>query len=73
MVAVPYGVVTATSPEAPVPTNAVISVEEITVNEAATPPKLTEVVPVKLVPYIVIVEPCCPSVGVNDVIVGTGI
>ena len=73
-VAVPPGVVTLTLPEAPVPTTAVMLVDELTVNdEAATPPILTPVVPVKLVPVIVIVVPVTPLVGVNDVIVGAEI
>jgi len=69
--AVPPGVVTLTLPDAPVPTTAVILVAELTVNdEAATPPKLIEVAPVKFVPVIVIDALAAPLVGVNDVIVG---
>jgi hypothetical protein len=68
---VPPGVVTLTLPDAPVPTTAVILVAELTVNdEAATPPKLIEVAPVKFVPVIIIDALAAPLVGVNDVIVG---
>jgi hypothetical protein len=73
-VAVPPGVVTPILPVAPVPTRAVMLVDELTVNEeAATPPKLTAVAPVKLVPTIVIDVPVAPLVGVKEVIVGAGI
>ena len=73
-VAVPPGVVTLTFPVAPEPITAVIFVDEFTVNEvAATPPKLTAVVPVKLVPIIVIVVPEPPVIGEKDVIVGGAI
>ena len=72
--AVPAGVVTLTLPDAPEPTTAVIVVEFTIVKEfAAVPPKLIAVAPVKLVPVIVIVPPPVALVGVNDVIVGTGI
>jgi hypothetical protein len=58
-------------PEAPVQTVAVIVVELTTVKEnAETPPKLTAVAPVKLVPVIMIIAEVAPLVGVNDVIVG---
>ena len=71
---IPPGVVTLTLPDAPVPTTAVMLVDELTVNEiAATPPKLTAVAPIKLVPVIVTDNPATPLVGVNDVIVGAGI
>jgi len=71
---VPPDVVTLILPDAPTPTTAVILVAELIVNElAATPPKLTIVTPVKLVPVIIIDEPALPLVGVNDVIVGAGI
>ncbi len=61
------------SPDAPVATTAVIKLALITVKELAiTPPKLTEVAPVKLVPLIEIVAPGPPDVGVKDVIVGAG-
>ena len=72
--AIPPGVVTLTFPDAPVPTIAVMLVDELTINdEAATPPKLTAVAPVKFVPVIVIDVVVPPLVGVNDVIVGDGI
>ena len=49
--AVPPGVVTSILPLAPVPTIAVIFVALLTQNDlAATPPKVTEDAPVKLVP-----------------------
>jgi len=71
-VPVPFGVVTLTAPLAPVPTIAVIPVAESTTKEeAATPPNLTEVVPVKFVPEIVTDVPFAPEVGVNDDTVGT--
>jgi hypothetical protein len=55
---VPYAVVTLMLPVAPVPKNAVITDDETTVNEvAATPPKLTAVVPRKFKPVIVMVDP----------------
>lgn len=48
--------------------------DELTINElAATPPKLTAVVAVKLVPVIVMDAFALPFVGVNDVTVGAGI
>jgi hypothetical protein len=73
-VAVPPGVVTFKSPEEPVPTIAVILVAELTVKEvAATPPKLTAVVPVKLVPVTVTDVAVPPVVGVKEMIVGAGI
>ena len=73
-VVVPPGVVTLILPDAPLPTMAVMLVAELTVNEvAAIPPKLTEVVPVKLVPVIVIDSPTAPLAGVKKVIVGAGI
>ena len=72
--AVPPGVVTLTLPDAPVPTTAVILVAELTVKEeAATPPILTAVAPIKFVPLIVIDVPALPLVGVNEVIVGGGV
>lgn len=44
-------------PDAPAPTTAVILVADTTVNEdAATPPKLTPVIELKLVPLIVTVS-----------------
>ena|SRR6188474_3321614 len=50
----PPGFVTATPPEEPAPTIAVMLVEELTVNESVLiPPTLTAVAPVKEVPEIV--------------------
>jgi hypothetical protein len=72
-VAVPPGVVTETLPDVPLATTAVMLVELTTVyDEAAVPPKLTAVAPVKLVPVIVTVAPTAADVGVNEVIVGAG-
>jgi hypothetical protein len=68
---VPDGVVTLTLPEAPVATIAVIVVAFTTVNDdAATPPKLTAVAPVKFEPVIVTTVPEIPLVGVNEVMCG---
>ena len=54
LVAVPPGVVTVTLPVDPLPTVAVIWVEESTVKLAASvPPNLTAVASVKLVPVMV--------------------
>jgi hypothetical protein len=73
-VAVPPAVVTDTLPVAPAATTAVILVELTTVyDEAAPPPKLTAVAPVKLVPVIVTVSPLPAEVGVNELMVGAGI
>jgi hypothetical protein len=70
--AVPPGVVTLTSPEAPrAETTAVMLVAETTLKEvAAAPPKLTAVALVKFVPVKVTVAPLAAIVGVNEVIVG---
>jgi hypothetical protein len=71
-VAVPPGVVTATLPVVPLPTIAVIVVAPTTVKEeAAVPPKLTAVAPVKLVPVIVTMLPEAANVGVKEVMVGS--
>ncbi len=74
-VPVPFGVVTAISPEAPDAASvAVIRVAETTVNEAAgTPPKLTDEAPVKFVPLIVTTSPAPATAGVKDVMTGDGI
>ena len=74
-VAVPMGVVTATAfaPSVPAGVTAVILVALTTVYEvAATPPILTEVVPVRLAPVIVIVVPPVngPVGGATDEIDG---
>ena len=74
-VAVPYGVVTATlfAPTVPAGVTAVTLVDEITTTlVAATPPTVTLVAPVKLVPVTVIViavpPAVVPDIGVSDVI-----
>ena len=73
IVATPLGVVKAIEPDAPAARMACIDVEEITVKEAAaTPPKFTNVVPVKFVPVMVMTMPGPPTVGLKDVIVGGG-
>jgi hypothetical protein len=70
-VAVPAGVLTTTSPEAPAPTIAVICVAEFTMKEAAgTPPNLTTVAPVKLAPVMIMALPLPASLGAKEVTVG---
>jgi len=70
---VPPAVITLTVPEVPFPTTAVMLLALITVNEiAAVPPKLTAVVPVKLVPVMVTVAPVPADAGVKEVMVGGG-
>ena len=72
-VAVPSGVTTEMVPVDPAPTTAVISVDVVTENvEAAVPPKLTAVAPVKMVPVMVTVVPVPADVGVKEVMVGAG-
>ena len=62
---------TDTLPDAPDATIAVMLVDDTIVNDvAAVPPKLTLVVPLKLVPVIVTVAPVPALVGVNEEIVG---
>ena len=69
--ATPPGLVTVTFPVAPVPTDATMLVDELTVNEVADiAPKLTDMTPDKDVPLIVTIVPAVPDVGVNDKIVG---
>ena len=51
-------------PAKPAGTVAVICVELLTVNAAATFASVTEVAPVKLVPVIVIWSPAVPCIGV---------
>ena len=71
--AVPPGVETATLPVAPVETTAPICVDETTIKlVTGTPPIVTDVVPVKFVPLIVIPAPGLPIVGVKLVTVGVG-
>ena len=64
-------VATRTSPVEPEPTTAVSCVEETKVNElAASPPKLTCVIPERFVPVIVITPPVVAVVGLKEVILG---
>ncbi len=71
--AVPPGVVTDTMPVTLPATTADMEVALTTLNEdAATPPKLTAVAPVKLVPVIVTVAPTA-TLFVNKVMVGAGL
>jgi len=71
LVIVPPDVVTETSPVDPEPTIAVILMGESIVKDvAAAPPKLTEIVLVKLVPVIVTDDPSPALVGSKVVIVG---
>ena len=68
---IPCGEVTCTLPLAPPATIAAIVDELTTVKEdAAVPPKLTAVAPVKFVPVMVTVVPLPAGLGVNEVIVG---
>ena len=64
---VPSGAVTTTLPEEPAPTTAFIVNELTTVKDAAgTPPKLTAVAPVKLLPTIVTFSPLKADCGLNE-------
>ena len=77
MDAVPPAVLTSTvcEPEAPAGVTAVIDVGETTVKlAAATPPTVTSVAPVKLVPVIVmdVPPPTGPDTGLTPVMVGAG-
>ena len=68
----PAGVITTTAPDAPLPTVAVIAVSETTVKAvAAVSPKLTLVVPVKLLPMIVTMVPTDPVAGVKERMTGS--
>ena len=63
----PVGLITFTLPDAPVLTEAVIVVELTMLKpDAGTPPKLTDVAPVKLIPVIVMIVPGPPLVGLNE-------
>ena len=70
----PPGTVTAMLPDAAVvSTTAVMLVSDTTINDFAfTPPKVTNVAPVKLVPFKVTVLPGPAASGVNDASVGAG-
>ncbi len=68
---VPMGVVTETAPLAPLPTLAVMVAESTTLNEAAaTPPKLTAVAPLRLVPLMRTAVPLSPDTGLKLLMVG---
>jgi hypothetical protein len=70
----PPAEVTPTEPVAPLPTIALMVVDETTVNEAtAVPPKVTLVAPVKLLPVMVIEVPNPAVVGLMELITGAGI
>jgi len=61
---VPLGVVTVILPLAPLPTTASTTESDTTVNEAAgAPPSITEEVPVKCAPVMVIVVPSAADAG----------
>ena len=72
--AVPSGVVTLTAPETAVAgTTAVMRVAEFTTKDAAaTPPKLTLLAPVKLLPEITTLVPGVAVAGVKPVMRGPG-
>ena len=72
ILAVPSGVVTLTSPDcAATGTTAVIRVAELTTKLcAATPPKLTALAPVKLLPEITTLVPGVAVAGVKPVMTG---
>jgi hypothetical protein len=71
--AVPPGVVKLTAPVAPVPTMAIIEVDETTVNDVTNvPPNMMVEVLLKLVPVMVIKAPAAAVLGANAVIVGAG-
>jgi hypothetical protein len=72
--AVPPGVVKLTAPLDPLPTAAMIEVEEMTVKaDTSVPPKVMAVVPSKLVPVMLITVPEAAVEGENEVMVGAGI
>jgi hypothetical protein len=69
--AVPPALVKLTAPLAPLPTTAVMVVEESTLKAATdNPPNVIAVVALKLVPVIVMVAPVPALVGVKDRMVG---
>src|SRR4051794_16483469 len=71
LVAVPAGVVTVIAPViALFGTVAVIWVSELTMNEPATPPNLTEVAPSRFAPKIFTLVPGRPVCGVKLLITG---
>src|SRR5678815_3226405 len=70
---VPFADFTSTSPEAPLPTIAVIWVAStIFIELASTPPKVTEVTLDKFEPFIVIIAPVFPEAGEKETISGGG-
>jgi hypothetical protein len=72
--AVPPGVVKLTAPVAPVPTMAIMEVEDTTVKDVTgVPPNVMAKVLLKLVPVMVINAPAAAVVGAKAVIVGAGI
>jgi hypothetical protein len=72
--AVPPGVVRLTAPVEPVPTIAIMEVDERTVNDdTGVPPSITSNVLLKLVPVILINAPAAAVVGAKEIIVGAGI
>lgn len=74
LLAVPPGVVILTLPLVPEPTTAVTVVADTLVKEVAlVPPKVTAVVPDRLVPVMVTVAPAPAPVGVKELIAGAGI
>ena len=71
--AVPAGVVTETSPVEPAPTTArTVLISSITKDWTDVPPMVTELTLIKLVPFIVTVDPLPADVGVMEVTVGGG-
>jgi hypothetical protein len=73
-VAMPPGVVRPSEPEEPLPTIAIIVVDETRVNEVTgVPPRVIIDVPSKLLPVMVINAPVATAVGVKDVMMGGGI
>ena len=67
-------VVKLTAPVSPLPTTAVIVVEERTWKEATgAPPSVMAEVPLRLVPVMVMVSPDLALVGVKEIIVGGGL
>ena len=74
LVPAPSGPVTVTGPlAAPVGTAAVISASEMTANDAATPPKVTEVAPAKPAPVTLTTVPGKPLRGRKAATLGAGV
>ena len=69
----PTGVVTVTFPVFPLPTTALIWVEDTTVKElAGIPPKLTPVALLKKLPVMLMTDPAVAEDGLNELMVGGG-